>query len=135
MRHLKTLLCCTVASLCIGSAHAQGGLINKMKRAGNTVADKILDKKVDEAVNGTDGQNNPASGNTGNSGKNNPSNKSGGGLISTPPDVKANLTTAETAFKGGNYGEARYAVQQAMLGVELEIGQKILKSMPATIAG
>jgi hypothetical protein len=132
MRHLKTLLCCTVASLCISAVHAQGGILNKMRRVGNTVADKVLEKKVDEAVNGQNGQNNSS---TGNSGRNNPGNNTGGGLISTPPDVKEHLTSAETAFKSGNYGEARYAVQQAMLGVELEIGQKILKSMPATIAG
>jgi hypothetical protein len=133
MRHLKTLLCCTVASLCINAVHAQGGILNKMRRVGNTVADKVLEKKVDEAVNGQNSQTDASSGNSGNTGRN--TNNTGGGLISTPPDVKENLTTAEAAFKSGKYGEARYAVQQAMLGVELEIGQKILKSMPATIAG
>jgi hypothetical protein len=135
MRHLKTLLCCGLASLCISAVHAQGGILNKMRRVGNTVADKVLEKKVDEAVNGQDSQNNSSSGNTGNTGKNNPTNKGGQGLISTPPDVKENLASAETAFKSGNYSDARYAVQQAMLGVELEIGQKILKSMPPAIAG
>ncbi|GEO05725.1 hypothetical protein AAE02nite_33890 [Adhaeribacter aerolatus] len=62
-------------------------------------------------------------------------NKGGAGLVSTPPDVKANLTDAEGSFKAGKYGEARYAIQQAMLGVEMEIGQKILKSLPETISG
>jgi len=64
-----------------------------------------------------------------------PSNKGGGGLVASAPDVKENLTTAETAFKGSNYGETRYAIQQAMLGVELQIGQNILKSLPQTVAG
>lgn len=59
----------------------------------------------------------------------------GGGLISTPPDVKQNLADGESAFKGGKFGEARYSIQQAMLGVELEIGNKILKSLPETISG
>ncbi len=62
-------------------------------------------------------------------------NKGGEGLVTTPPDVNENLGDAEKAFKGSNYGEARYAVQQAMLGVEMEIGQKILKSLPAAIQG
>lgn len=56
-------------------------------------------------------------------------------MISTPPDVKQNLTDAETSYKAASYGEARYALQQAMLGVELEIGNQILKSLPETISG
>jgi hypothetical protein len=49
--------------------------------------------------------------------------------------VNQNLSDAETAFKSKSYGEARYAVQQAMLGVELEIGQKVLKSLPESVSG
>ncbi|HYH16588.1 MAG TPA: hypothetical protein VD794_15265 [Flavisolibacter sp.] len=62
-------------------------------------------------------------------------NTSGEGLVITPPDVNENLTSAEAAFKNGSYSEARYAVQQAMLGVEMQIGRQVLKSMPATISG
>jgi hypothetical protein len=132
MRHLKTLLCCGIASLCISAVQGQG-ILNKVRRVGNTVADKVLEKKVDEAVNGTD-QNSSGNGTSG-SGKSRPGNKGGEGLVSTPPNVKEHLASAETAFKSGSYGEARYAVQQAMLGVELEIGQQILKSMPPAIGG
>lgn len=64
-----------------------------------------------------------------------PSNKGGAGLITTPPDVAAQLTSSETAFQHKNYGEARYALQQAMLGVELQIGQAILKSLPEQVDG
>src|SRR5690606_5513011 len=42
---------------------------------------------------------------------------------------------AETSYKARNYGEARYAVQQAMLGVEMEIGKKVLEMMPASVSG
>jgi hypothetical protein len=63
------------------------------------------------------------------------SNSGGAGLISTPPDVKQNLTDAENAYNKTNLSDARYAVQQAMLGVELEIGNQILKSFPSSIAG
>ena len=107
-----------------------------MKKVGNNVADKVINKKIDEAVNGQGNPNGTGQpGTPGTPGANNPSNNGGQGLISTPPDVNENLTAAETSFKGGKYGEARYAVQQAMLGVELQIGQQILKSMPEAIVG
>jgi len=47
--------------------------------------------------------------------------------------VKQNLDDAEASYKKSSYGESRYAVQQAMLGVELEIGNKILASLPETV--
>lgn len=100
----------------------------------NKVRQKIEDKVVDKAFGGNSKSSvpDPDSPDTGN-GK--ARNNGGEGLVSTPPDVKQNLADAEVSFKSGKYGEARYAVQQAMLGVEMEIGQKILKSLPETISG
>jgi hypothetical protein len=51
MRHLKTLLCCGIATILFSSGYAQG-ILNKMKKVGNNVADKVINKKIDEAVNG-----------------------------------------------------------------------------------
>ncbi|MDQ3276713.1 MAG: hypothetical protein M3Q06_00190 [Bacteroidota bacterium] len=102
---------------------------------------KKLKQKAEQVINTSNGSNNneqtaetanPV--NTGSQGNRNPSNKSGGGLVVTPPDVKENVATAETVFGQGKYSEARYAIQQAMLGVEMQIGQQILKSLPQTVA-
>ena len=69
--------------------------------------------------------------NTGSSGK--PSNKGGGGLSNTaPPDVKAQMAEAETAHAAKNYSDARYSLQQALMGVEIQLGRQILKSLPAS---
>lgn len=112
------------------------GLVGKLKQKAEQAAEKALDKKVQDKTGVNTGDN---SGNNTNStssdSKSNPSNKGGGGLVTTPPDVKANMTDAETAFKSNNYADARYSVQQAMLGVEMEIGNKVLKSLPETVSG
>jgi hypothetical protein len=127
----RILLAGTVALMC-SYAHGQG-LAGKLKQKAAQAAEKALEKKAEDktGVNNTSNTNtnesdNSSSGNS--SGR--PTNKGGGGLVSTPPDVNQNLDDAETAFKAGSYGEARYAIQQAMLGVEMEIGQKVLKSLP-----
>jgi hypothetical protein len=129
-----------------GQAQVLNRLKNKVENKGEQKAGDAIDnlfngkKKNQNAgtsgANGSNGQNGSSSGNSSNgSGNNNPSNNGGGGLVSTPPDVNQNLADADVAYKKSSYGEARYAVQQAMLGVELEIGNKILKSLPESISG
>lgn len=135
---IKFLLACFVALLFAFSADAQG-FVNKLKQKADEAASKALEKKAKEKAgisDDTDQQstNSQQSGNS-SSGRNRPTNKGGGGLVSTPPDVKQNLSDAETSYKAGSYGEARYAVQQAMLGVEMEIGKKVLEAMPESVSG
>jgi len=62
-------------------------------------------------------------------------NTRGGGLTHTAPDVVDNINDAASAFKQGGYTEARYAVRQAILGIEMEIGQNILEGFPETVNG
>jgi len=116
------------------SVHAQG-LVGKLKQKAEQAAEKAIDKKAQEKTGVSNPDQSDPSSPSGNSGTSRPSNKGGGGLVTTPPDVKQNLSDAEASFKTGNYSDARYAVQQAMLGVELEIGNKVLKSLPETVSG
>jgi hypothetical protein len=137
---MKVLLACLVAVFFAFSSNGQG-FINKLKQKADEAASKALEKKAKEKAGITDeSQNtsNPGGGeggqaSTGGAGR--PTNKGGGGLISTPPDVNQNLADAESSYKAGSYGEARYAVQQAMVGVELELGKKVLENMPAMVSG
>ena len=133
------LLAGLVAVLFVFQADAQG-FVNKLKQKADEAASKALEKKAKEKAGINDDTNNQNTGTTGDSGnssqnKNRPTNKGGGGLIATPPDVNKNLSEAETSYKAGSYGEARYAVQQAMLGVEMEIGKKVLDAMPESVSG
>ncbi|HEY6956896.1 MAG TPA: hypothetical protein VI385_16705 [Flavisolibacter sp.] len=133
----KTLTCCAVAFLMLSAANGQG-ILKKIKDKAQQAADKVVDKKIDNAVGNNSNTGNPNSAppdmsSVGRSGK--PSNKGGEGLISTPPNVNDNLSSAETAFKAAKYSDARYSVRQAMLGVEMEIGKKILDGLPPTVSG
>lgn len=119
-------------------ASAQG-FLKKLKDKASDVANKSVDKKVDQAV-GVDNSSNNNSGNNGssNSGSRSgrPTNKTGEGLKNTtPPDVNQQITDAEKAEAAGNFSDARYSVQQALLGIELQMGKQILKSLPATVSG
>jgi hypothetical protein len=134
---IKFLLACLVAVLFAFSANAQG-FVNKLKQKADQAAVKALEKKAKEKAGISSGTVEDDAGNeTGSNpqSRNRPTNKTGGGLISTPPDVKQHLADAETSYKAGSFGEARYAVQQAMLGVEMEIGKKVLEALPETVSG
>ncbi len=102
-------------------------LLNRLKKkAENAVIKKTPDeeKQTQEA---------PPAESTPTTGR--PSNTRGVGLSKTAPDVKANIADAATAFNGKKYTDARYDIRQAILGIELEIGQGILKELPDKIAG
>lgn len=134
MLHLKMLTCCVVAACMLSTANGQG-ILKKLKDKVQETTDKVLEKKVDDAV-GVDNSSNNNTTDMSSVGRNGrPANKTGEGLISTPPNVNDNLASAETAFKAAKYSDARYAVRQAMLGVQMEIGKKILEGLPESIAG
>ncbi|HBK89098.1 MAG: hypothetical protein U0289_00865 [Cyclobacteriaceae bacterium] len=144
--------CATLAILFGLGTPTQAQFLNKLKQKAESKLENAVDKKVDQKLdqalgtggnqnqgNSNNGNSNGTGGNNSNSGGNNNggglSQNQGGGLITTPPDVKSNLADAESAYKAGKYGDSRYSLQQAMLGVELEIGNKILKSLPESISG
>ena len=134
----KILLACLAGVLFAFQANGQG-FVNKLKQKADQAASMALERKAKEKVGisdepDTENTDRQQSGSTSES-ANRPANKGGGGLVSTPPDVKQNLADAETSYEAGSYGEARYAVQQAMLGVEMEIGRKVLEMLPQAVSG
>jgi hypothetical protein len=114
------------------SGNAQAQLLKKLKDKVNQAADQLVSPGSSSSPSSSSG-NSGNSGNSSNLGK--PSNKGGGGLVSTPPDIEANIQSSETAFKDSKYSESRFALQQAILGVELKIGQEILKGLPEQVSG
>jgi hypothetical protein len=125
MQLLKKITIVLLAA-CLLNSGVQGQFLKKLK------------DKVNNTVNKTSGAGTgQTQSNTGNSSSTgNPSNTKGGGLTNTtPPDVNQQIADATQAQAAGNYSDARYSIQQALMGIELQIGKQILLSLPATVSG
>ena len=122
---MKKLAVLGLCVCCIASgAHAQ--LLKKLK-------DKVNDAMTNKTSQTTTQDN---SSNNSNTSSGSPQNKTGGGLTNTtPPDVNQQIADAEKSHAAGNYSDARYSLQQALMSIELQIGKEILQSLPATVSG
>jgi hypothetical protein len=110
--------------------NSQGQLLKKLKEKVNSA--------VNTAVSPNSSSSSSSSSSESNSGHSSgsPVNKSGAGLTNTtPPDVTQQIADAEKSHKDGNYSDARYSIQQALMGIELQIGRQILTSLPASVSG
>lgn len=100
---------------------------------------KKLKDKVNNAINGnssTPSSTTTTTNSTGTTPSGTPQNHKGGGLTNTPPpDVKEQISDAEKSQTAGNYSDARYSIQQALMSIELQIGKQVLQSLPATVSG
>src|ERR1700744_1468262 len=120
MKRVSYFLCFFIAVMITNNAASQG-FLKKLKDKVNNTVNNSVDKKTGATTDN----------NSGSSGK--PTNKGGGGLSNTaPPDVRAQMAEAETAHAAKNYSDARYSLQQALMGVEIQLGRQILKSLPTS---
>lgn len=133
MKYILRIMCLFIlGAATINSSHSQG-LLKKLKKQTEQKILKKTDEALEEAIFGEEGNANSNPGVNGNhSGTN---NTTGAGLVIEPPDVMKNINDAEQAFETKNYGSARYAVRQAMLGIEMEIGHNILETLPKNVNG
>lgn len=105
--------------------------LKKLKQTAEQVIDKKPASSPTPTPTNTDNVNGSEAANRGRA-----VNKGGGGLTSsTAPDVAQQIVDAEQAYTAAKFSEARFAVQQALLGVELQLGKQILKSLPLTVSG
>lgn len=111
-------------------------LRNKIEnKAEDAAIDALFGKKKDNNTSSSDGNSEYSEDENSSGSRNRARNTGGAGLTTTPPDVNKYLTEAEASYATSSYGKARSALQQAMLGVEMEIGHQILNSLPESING
>jgi len=112
---------------------SSGQFLKKLKEKANNAVNKVVDNKTtstSESGTTADSQSEATS----SSGK--PVNKGGAGLKNTaPPDVNAAMDDATKSFSANNYSDARYSVQQALIGIEIQLGHQLLQSLPDNVDG
>ena len=120
-----------------GNIFAQASFLNKLRDKGEDKAIKKIFGEDEKKSNSSTTTNSSSTGSSGNSGSSSGSvhNTKGGGLDNSTPNVKENIKSSQDAFASKNFSDARYSAKQAMMGVELEIGQNILKSLPEKTDG
>ena len=95
-----------------GTSFAQGSLLNKIK---NKAEDKVVDQMFNEDNNDNNNNNQSSENNS--------------------SDVLKNIDDASSAIGSENYSAARFSIKQAIVGVEIEMGEKVLKSLPESVSG
>ncbi|MEL7146694.1 MAG: hypothetical protein AAFO69_10025 [Bacteroidota bacterium] len=140
---MKQFLLITIfLSLSIGfQAHGQSKWLRKAKekleRKGDKAVDDLLNgkKKGNDNGNGTNSGN--AGGGNGSFGGLNGGRNSGapGERNNTPPPVNQSIDEAQNAISSSDYSDTRYYIQQALWGIEYEIGKELLNNMPSKVAG
>lgn len=102
----------------------------KLERKGDKAVDDLLNGKKKGGQSGnTNGGNNPS----GNNGFGNGANGSRGERDNTPPPVNGSIKDAQNALSSSDYSDTRYYIQQALWGIEYELGKQVLKNMPSSI--
>jgi len=119
------LLC---ASIGVQHVHAQSFIKKIKKKAEDAAIEKMFEDE--KQTNDQPSKTVYSSGN-----EHSPSNTRGGGLSASSPDVMSNIDKAESSFNKKEYSDARFAVRQAILGIEMEIGGNVLQSLPESISG
>ncbi len=116
-----------VFALCLMglSVQAQGRLLRKLQEK---TEEKIVNEILGEPDKTEQNQNNPNHDES-----DGVKNRRGSGLSQDAPDVAANIEEAEKHFDAQRYIQAKSSVKNALWGVELEIGKKVLESLPKEV--
>lgn len=131
MKQITIMAALIVAFLLPTPGAYSQGFIRKLK-------DKAENKAIDKIFGQEDETSEPSSSpsyDSSDPGSSGSRNTRGEGLVTTPPDVTKNIGVAESSFGSKNYSEAKFALKQAILGVEMEIGKSVLTALPESVEG
>jgi len=112
--------------------NAQTRLLNKIKdKAEDKLIEELFDNDKDKDKTQSSTQQSQT---TSTSTSSNNRNTTGGGL-STDIDVNAQIDDASKSFANEDFSASKFAIKQALQGIELEMGKEVLKSLPENVDG
>lgn len=125
---IKSGVLLIIFSMLTVSLQAQSRLIRRLqKETEKKIVNEVLgeEEKKDEKGRTVDDTDDRMSG----------KNRKGAGLEADAPDVRKSIADAGSFYETKDYIAAKRAVRNALWGVEIEIGQKVLESLPTSVAG
>lgn len=129
----STLLLMLVAVL-FAYQPANAQFLKKLKDKAKNAVNKTIGTDTNNSSSSSESQDNNNNNSSSSTSGGKPTNKGGGGLKNTtPPDVQQQIADAETAHTAAKYSDARYSIQQALVGVEIQLGREILKALPSPV--
>jgi hypothetical protein len=106
------------------SAYGQGRILRRLKdEAEKKAVEDIFKDKNDQQTPQNDQPGSDRSGR----------HRGGGGLSQKAPDVNQSIADASKSHSGGDYRTCKSSIKDAIWGIELEMGQNVLKSLPPQI--
>ena len=119
-------VCITVLTIIVSLVFANQIMAQRfLNKLQNKTEDKIIDEIFKEDKKETPGNQE--------SSKSTTSNKRGEGLTATVIDVPASIEAASNAYQSEKYTQSRNSIREAIQGIELEIGIKVLISLPESV--
>jgi hypothetical protein len=110
----------------VGELFSQGRLLRRLQQeAEQRAVEEIFGKKEEEKTESTREAEPRRAGR----------NTRGGGLTQEAPDVDRSMADAGRSFSSRDYTATKAALRDAIWGVELEIGENVLASLPKSISG
>lgn len=107
----------------VSELYGQGRLIRRVQReVENKAIEEIFGKEEEKKAESAD-EGDSRSGR----------HRRGGGLSADIPDVVLHIAEADESFTAKNYTSAKSSLRNALWGVELEMGQNVLKSLPERV--
>ncbi len=125
---IKSGVLLIIFSMLAVSLQAQGRLIRRLQQeTEKKIVNEILgeEETKDEKGRTVDDTDDRMSG----------KNRKGAGLETEAPDVRKSIADAGSFYATKDYIAAKRAVRNALWGVEIEIGQKVLASLPTSVTG
>ncbi len=110
-----------------GTLEAQGRLLRRLKQE--------AEKKAVEEIFGEEEKEKKKTAEEAADKERSPRNRKGGGLSQKLPDVDQSIDDASAMFASRDYKSSKISLREAIWGIELEMGQNVLESLPDMVQG